>query len=316
MAIERIHPAVVAPSVTDRARRYASASRSPRTWRAYRSDMRHYTEWCLENGHCPLPAVPETVAAYLVAFAGVLSCATLQRRLTAISVAHQTSGHETPTRSTLVRTIHAGIRREHGAPPRKAAAARTDAITAMLGTLGDRLIDHRDRALILIGYTGALRRSELVGLDVADITEDYAGLRLRIARSKTDQDGQGATVGVPRGSTPGTCPVHAWRTWVEESGITSGPAFRAVTKGGEVRRERMAGRAVARIIQRRADAAGLVGDWSGHSLRAGFATEGYARGTRELRIMRHGRWKSVAAMRGYVEQGGLWVDNAAADLGL
>ena len=135
-------------------------------------------------------------------------------------------------------------------------------------------------------------------------------------RPKGDQEGQGAIRGLPYGSRSATCPVRAWRAWREASGITGGAAFRAVTRHGHLSTSRLSDRAVADMIKRRAQRAGVAGDFAGHSLRAGFATEAYAQGTPELAIMRHGRWRSTSVMRGYVEEGGVWNDNAAHRLGL
>jgi site-specific recombinase XerD len=301
----------------DRMEGYVRAGRAPNTWRAYASDLRHFEAWCATEGLVPLPAEPGSVAAYLADHAGRLAVSTLARRLAAISVIHQAAGVvPAPTASPQVAAVWAGIRRSHGTAPRKARAARTAQITVMVSLLGDRLIDHRDRALLLLGYSGALRRSELVALDVPDVVEDGYGLRLRLRGSKTDQERAGAVTGLPYGSNPATCPVRAWRTWVQHSGIEEGPAFRPVTRHGGLGPGRLGGRTVAEVVKRRARDAGLAGDWSAHSLRAGFATEGYAQGTPELAIMRHGRWRSATVMRGYVEEGGLWVDNAATRLGL
>ncbi|MGH3611884.1 MAG: site-specific integrase [Pseudonocardia sp.] len=203
-------------------------------------------------------------------------------------------------------------------------AARTTLITAMLGRLESGpdapLADARDRTLLLFGFAGALRRSELVALDVDDITEDDTGLRLLIRRSKTDPDAEGAVRGLPYGShpasCPASCPVRAWRAWQATSAIATGPAFRAVDRHGRLGPRRLSDRAVADMVKRRAAAAGLEGPFAGHSLRAGFATEGYAQGTPELAVMRHGRWSSAQVMRGYIEEGSIWTDNAAARLGL
>ena len=195
-------------------------------------------------------------------------------------------------------------------------AARTKVITAMVAPLGDGLADVRDRTLLLFGFAAALRRSELVALDVEDVSEDDAGLRLVLRKSKTDQEAEGAIRGLPYGSHPATCPVRAWRRWLAASGIESGPAFRSVDRHGRLGTKRLSDRAVADVVKRRALAVGLDGAFAGHSLRGGFATEGYAQGTPELAIMRHGRWRSASVMRGYVEEGSIWNDNAAARLGL
>lgn len=315
--------AVTRGELEDGARGYARDSRASSTWRAYDSDMTDFRTWCAAQAPplTALPAAPATVALYLTALAATRKPATIRRRLASISVAHQVAGHpSSPTTDPIVRAVWAGIRRRHGVAPRKVRAARTTLITAMLAPLGvgpdAPLADARDRTLLLFGFAGALRRSELVALDVDDITEDDTGLRLVIRRSKTDPDAHGAVRGLPYGSHPASCPVRAWRAWQATSAITTGPAFRAVDRHGRLGPRRLSDRAVADMVKRRAAAAGLEGHFAGHSLRAGFATEGYAQGTPELAVMRHGRWRSAQVMRGYIEEGSIWTDNAAARLGL
>jgi integrase len=312
----------------EQARSYARDSRARSTWRAYDGDMADFRRWCAaqQPARSALPAAPDTVALYLTALAPVRAPSTLRRRMAAISVAHQLAGLDSPTGHPAVRAVWAGIRRTHPVAPRKVRAARTPDIAALVAPRPDvstpseapepGLADARDRALLLLGFAGALRRSELVALDITDVTEDNDGLRLVIRRSKTDQDGEGVLVGLPYGSHPATCPVRAWRAWLTRSGLTEGPAFRAVDRHGRLGPGRLSDRAVADMIKRRAAAAGLSGRFGGHSLRAGFATESYARGVPELAVMRHGRWRSAAVMRGYVEEGALWIDNAAARIGL
>jgi integrase len=139
---------------------------------------------------------------------------------------------------------------------------------------------------------------------------------VRIRRSKGDQEGVGEIRSLPYGGHPQTCPVRAWRAWLEASGITEDAAFRAVSRHGRMSTKRLSDRAIADMVKRRAQHAGVIGDFAGHSLRSGFATEAYAQGTPEMAIMRHGRWRSTAVMRGYAEEGGVWNDNAAQRLGL
>jgi integrase len=159
---------------------------------------------------------------------------TIRRRLASISVAHQVAGFDTPTADAGVRAVWSGIRRRQGMAPRKVRAARTKVITAMVAPLGEGLADARDRTLLLFGFAGALRRSELVALDVEDVSEDDAGLRLVLRKSKTDQEAEGAIRGLPYGSHPATCPVRAWRRWLDVSGIQTGAAFRSVSRHGHL----------------------------------------------------------------------------------
>ncbi|MBE3206601.1 tyrosine-type recombinase/integrase [Frankia sp. CH37] len=305
------------------------AGKAASTWRAYDADWRHFRAWCDREGLAALPAAPTTIAAYLADHAGprgtpgALAVSTLGRRLAALSVAHLAAGVDPPpTRAPEVTSVWNGIRRTYTVAPAQVTPTRTRDIRAMIdamdltGPAAPRLADLRDRALLLIAYSGALRRSELVALDVDDLPEDDHGLRLHIRRSKTDQDGAGALVGLPYGSRLPTCPVRAWRAWTAAAGLTDGPAFRGIDRHGHLAAKRLSDRAVADILARRAAAAGLTGRFAGHSTRRGFATEAYAHGVPEPAVMRQGRWKSRTTMDRYREDGTVWDDNAAARLGL
>jgi integrase len=256
------------------------------------------------------------VALYFVDHAERLAVSTLRRRLAAISEAHQAARFENPTIDPAVRITWAGIRRMHGKAPDAKEAAVTEVVAAMVAPLHEGLIDVRDRAMLLLGFAGALRRSELSALDVADVVETGEGLRITVGRSKTDQEGKGHTVGITYGSNPPTCPVRAWRAWLERSGIEAGAAFRRLSHG-RVTPERIAGDGIARMVKRRAKAAGYAPElFSSHSLRSGFATTAARAGVAEHRIMRQGRWTTSQAMRGYIQEGELFVDNPSAKLGL
>jgi site-specific recombinase XerD len=323
--IDLIDPSQRALATTDlveRMREYAEASRAPNTWRAYQSDLRHFAAWCAKHGLEPLPAAAATVAAYLTDHADQLATSTLQRRLYALSALHRAGGFDSPADAPEVQAVWSGIKRTHRMAPAQKAPTLTKVIAAMVEPLGERRIDVRDRALLLMGFAGAFRRSELVALNVEDITDTDDGLRIAVRRSKADQEGEGDAVGLPYGSNPATCPVRAWRAWLEVSEITEGPAFRAITRHDNAARPRIGSRrlstdAVAIIVKERAKAAGFDRTtFAAHSLRAGFATEAFRQGVPELSVMRHGRWKSSASMRGYIREGTLWSDNAAAKLGL
>jgi integrase len=187
----------------------------------------------------------------------------------------------------------------------------------MLDVLDIDLAGCRDRALLLLGFAGALRRSELVGLDVADLTEGTDGLRVRLQRSKTDQEGVGRTVGIPYGSNPVTCPVRAWLAWLEVSGITEGAAFRPVDRHGRIGTTRLSGQAVALVLKRHAARAGLdPGEMAGHSLRAGLATSAAAAGVPERVIAEQTGHKGTAMLRRYIREGSLFRENAASAVGL
>ncbi|HET6347000.1 MAG TPA: site-specific integrase, partial [Myxococcota bacterium] len=198
-------------SVLTVARGYAEDSMAANTRRAYRADWRIFETWCDARGLAPLPASGDTVALYLAdrAAAG-RKASSIGRSLTAIVQAHLGASHASP-RSAAVKAVLQGIRRRHGSAPAQKAALSLEELRRMVEPLSDRPIDVRDRALLLLGFAGALRRSEVVGLDWHHLTDDRDGLRLRLVRSKTDQEGQGRVVGIPFGGRPGTCPVRALR---------------------------------------------------------------------------------------------------------
>ena len=299
------------------ARDYARQAKSHNTRRAYASDWDDFARWCQPYGFVPLPAKPETVALYLTALADALKPSTLGRRLATISQVHQVAGHETPTTAAPVRLVWAGIRRAKGTDQHGKAPAVTPELRRMVDTLEDSLIGVRDRALLLIGFAGAFRRSELVGLDVKDVHCGHDGLTVFIRKSKTDQEGQGRKVGIPYGSHPHTCPVRAYAGWLEKCGLTEGPVFRSVTRHGKLQPGRLSDRAVALIVKRAAEKAGLDPDkYAGHSLRAGLATSAAQAGVSERSIMAQTGHKSVVVARRYIRDGSLFRDNAAAQVGL
>jgi site-specific recombinase XerD len=266
------------------------------TLRAYRADWNHFTAWCAAHEQASLPAVPETVAYYLTALASSHKPATLVRRLTAISKAHQAAGHSSPasTQHACVSEILKGIKRTVGTAQPGKEPLFTPEIRKMIDALPANLQGARDRALLVIGFAGGFRRSELASLDVEDVAETGDGLVLALRRSKTDQEGQGAKVALPFGSYPETCPVRSFRAWTAASGITAGPVFRGVNNRGQLAGKRLDSNSVARIVKRCARRAGLdPAPYAGHSLRAGFCTQAYLNGVPELSIMRQSRHQSL-----------------------
>jgi len=300
-----------------RADDYARESRAANTRRAYRSDWRDFSNWCAHHGRTALPATPETVALYLAALAETLKTATLQRRLAAISQAHKAADLDTPTTDRAVRRVMTGIRRTKGTAQEAKEAAVTRDLRRMLATLPPTVRGRRDRALLLVGFAGAFRRSELVGLDVADLRVHPDGLVITLRRAKTDQAGAGRRLGLPYGRDAATCPVRAVQDWLTVSGIAAGPLFRGVDKDDRIAPTRLSDRTVARVVKRAAAAAGLdPARYAGHSLRAGLATSAAAAGTSERVIMAQTGHKSLPMVRKYIRDGSLFAQNAAADAGL
>jgi integrase len=187
----------------------------------------------------------------------------------------------------------------------------------MIEALPHNLQGARDRALLVMGFAGGFRRSELASLNVEDVAETEDGLVLSLRRSKTDQEGQGSKVALPWGSHPETCPVRSYRTWIAAAGITAGAVFRGVNNRGQLSSERLDANSVARIVKRAARRVGLdPASYAGHSLRAGFCTQAYLNGVPELSIMRQSRHQSLDTVRKYIRDRSLFRDNPAAKLGL
>ena len=224
----------------------------------------------------------------------------------AIARACGVAGHPLDTKHPAIRETLRGIGRKHGTPARPAAALATTEVRKLSRACGAGLAGARDRALFLLGFAGALRRSELVGLDVAHITWTDAGLKLLIGRSKTDTEGEGAEIAIPRGRSDETCPVTALQAWLVAAEISAGPLFRKVNRGGAVETARLSPDGVRQILLKRAAQAGLKGTLaepvSPHGLRAGFVTTAYRNGVPDEEIMGHTRHRSLTSMRSYVRR--------------
>jgi integrase len=307
---------IVPPSL-DQAREFARLSKAENTLRGYRADWRDFCNWCDRNSQSPLPASPEVVAAYIAECAGRLKVGSLQRRLNAIAEAHKAIGLDSPTAAGIVRNTLKGIKRALGTAAVQKAPALTDDIRAMVDSTDAGLIGLRDRALILLGFAGAFRRAEIVGLDVEDLAFGKDGLTVTLRRSKTDQEWQGRKIGIPYGSNPDTCPVRVLQAWLEQAGVASGPVFRSLNRHGQLQPGRLSGIDVARIIKKLAVRAGLdPARYGGHSLRAGHATSAAIAGASERSIMNQTGHRSAQMVRRYIREGNLFRENSAGKLGL
>lgn len=307
---------IVPPSL-DQAREFARLSKAENTLRGYRADWRDFCQWCELNSQRPLPASPDVVAAYIAECAGRLKVGSIQRRLNAIAEAHKAIGAESPTAAGIVRNTLKGIKRTLGTAAVQKTPALTDDIRAIVDSTDSGLIGLRDRALILLGFAGAFRRSELVGLDAEDCAFGKDGLTVTLRRSKTDQEGQGRRIGIPYGSNPETCPVRVVQSWLELAAITEGPLFRSLTRHGKVQPYRLSPVDVARIVKKLAKLVGLdPAKYAGHSLRAGHATSAAASGASERSIMNQTGHRSVQMVRRYIREGNLFRENSGGKLGL
>lgn len=300
-----------------------SRGRAPATIRAYASDWTDFANWCTTLGVQALPASPGAVAGYVSELAfppeerATLAVSSITRRLAAIGQVHSVAHHPNPATDALVREAMRGIRRSLGvAPRRQKRAVATADIRAALSSLGDSAAELRDRAVLLLGFATAMRRSELAGLEVCDIEEVPEGLLVHLGRSKTDQEAAGRRIEVVYGSDPRTCPVRAYRTWLAGAGISEGPAFRQVDRHGRIGGP-LSGEGIASIVTRRMGALGYpAGEFGGHSLRRGHATTAARNGASERTIMATTGHTSTATLRGYIADGELFSDPASSYLGL
>jgi integrase len=289
---------------------YMANAQAASTKRAYDNDMKSFRGWCDARGLCALPASPATVAAYLAHLADSGRRASgIGRAAAGITWHHREARVDpAPTAHLGVRRTLAGIRRQIGTAKQGKAPLTADLIGKMLNLAPDSVIGARDKALIALGFAGALRRSELVALQVSDLTEVPDGLRVLIRRSKTDQTGEGVELPVPRGSR--LRPVDLVKHWLVVSGITSGPLFRPVALGGRIGDEALSPDAVGRTLKRYARRVGLdPAIYSGHSLRSGFLTSAAESGASLLRMADQSRHKSLEVLRGYVRRTDMWKDH-------
>lgn len=296
------------------------------TFRAYRSRLGAFSAWCAEVGRSSMPAEPATVAAYLEELERQgKKPATICQVVAAIAKAHKAEGLASPCSSDMVKAARkAAIRRAadrgEGAPHQKDAATLGVLRTIISGIDGTTLKDKRDKALLLMGFFGAFRRSELSALRCSDLREDRAAdgrpvLVVTIRKSKTDQAGHGMEKAIfaAAGRSKAACPVRAVREWIAAAELAGDDAlFPSIRKGGHATGQPLSGHAVARIVQERAAAAGVEMDLAGHSLRRGFVTSAVQAGATERAIMHQTGHKSPMMVRRYIERHDAISDNAAS----
>ncbi|PQJ26733.1 hypothetical protein BSZ35_19270 [Salinibacter sp. 10B] len=316
---------------------FAAQAQAENTIRAYAADLEDFRHWCKKMGREWLPAEPKTIGLYLGARADELSLATLERRLAAIASLHKEEGHESPASVAEgpLRKIWKGIvrektRQQDGAPPLMVEDLKSiiehlprysnsdDGPTGRL-----TLTSLRDRALLLVGWTGALRRSELVALTIEDVQFiEGEGVNVYIRKSKSDQEAEGLVNGLPYGSNKETCPVTALRQWIqaaekEVEGPFEGDIFRRFYRGESIGESAMTAQYVSKVLKRHAESAGLDSEeYSAHSLRAGFITQAIRAGKPERRVKEHSGHASWETFNQYVEEAGTFQDNPAEGIGL
>lgn len=282
-----------AETLPDEVSMYLDAARAPNTRRAYDFDLEDFRAW---GGH--LPSSPDEVTRYLSNRAGCLRPSSLRRRLAALASLHHDRGYPDPTKATLVRRVMQGIERTHGIKTEQVAPLIIGELALTIASMGTSPRDLRDKAILLVGFFGALRRSEITALDVSSATDSGQGIDLMLERSKTDQAGHGRTVHLMQ-RHDALCPVHSLTDWLGRRGSAPGAIFGATSNS--VPLERLSGRSIATIIKNRTAAAGLVGKrYSGHSLRAGYATSAALAGFDATVIARQTGHRTQNSLSAYV----------------
>lgn len=288
---------------------FVRESLSENTRKAYRADLAHFSDW---GGS--LPAIADMVARYLADHADTLAPSSLSRRIATLSKVHEANAWPNPCRSEIVRATMRGIKRVKGTAQDQARPLLREDLFILLDALGDDARGKRDRALLLIGWAGGFRSSELVGLDLPDIEEVREGLVLHLRRSKTDQTGQGRKIGIPLGRTR-HCPVAALSAWLGVLNKDEGPIFRPVDRHGNVQPDRLRSDAVSTILRNRLGGAGIDPEgYSGHSLRAGLATSAIKAGVPTYKVRAQTGHASDLMLSRYVRDAGLFDGNAAGAL--
>ena len=322
--MRELDPIPSTPLTADQVARIERAvedSKSPGTRRAYASAMRTFAAWCSANGQPHLPTSPGVVAAYLTERAAAgYSVSTLTVALSAIRGAHLAGGHRDPAAHHGVTTVMAGLRRRLGtAPGHQAHALTTGELRRILAGI-DRTTPagKRDAAILVFGLASAMRRSEIVALRRSDLQLSTEGILVRVRRSKGDQSGAGATIGLPCGSHRETDPVRTVRQWLGvRGGGPADPVFTRVSRTGAVLAGGLSAQSVNAILQTRASAAGLdVPGISAHGLRAGHVTEALRGGARLEAVQRITRHKRLETLLVYARTVDAIADSSAGALGL
>lgn len=305
--------------VKEAGRRYREIAKSANTRKAYQIDWSQYLDWCNRNNKQPIPADIETIEEYIIYLADdrQFKPSTIRRKVSSLAMAHQSASLGDPTKNERIKMTLQGIDRTKGVRPDGKKPISVDDLKAMVNTLDDSIKGVRDRALLLLGFAGAFRRSELSELNIEDLDFTQDGLKVLVRRSKTDQSGEGHVKGILYGSISDTCPIRSLKKWIDSAKIETGALFRGVDRHGNIKQKRLDGVMIARIVKQVAKKAGLDHRLiSAHSLRAGFVTSAALAGNPEWLIMRQTGHKKHDTVRRYIREVNVLKQNASANLGL
>tara|TARA_B100001093_G_scaffold401708_1_gene389391 strand:+ start:231 stop:1187 length:957 start_codon:yes stop_codon:yes gene_type:complete len=292
------------------------SSKANNTIRAYKSDFNDFSLFCVKNGFNSLPSEPKIVSLYLTHLSSKrVKISTLKRRLVSIGVIHKLKGHYLDTKHPSIIENLMGIKRRKGSIQKGKKPLLINALKKLINVIdqqkSEKIKKLRDRSIILVGFSGGFRRNEIVSLDYDDLDFVSEGLKIRLKRSKTDQFGEGTVKGLPYFDNIQYCPVVSIKNWLEISKINSGSLFRRFKKGSNLSENRLTDQTVALLIKEYLQLAGIDSkNYSGHSLRSGFATTAAEAGVEERSIMAMTGHKSSEMVRRYIKEANLFKNNA------
>ena len=298
--------------LTAKARQSIYIARADNTIKAYESDWNDFCDWCDYHHVSAFPAIPETIVNYINDLADNGKANTVARRISALTENFDAAGiQDNPCRFPIVKNALRGIKRMKGVIQHGKLPILFDDIKEMLTYLeGDTLQQTRDKAILLVGFYGAMRRSEIANLDIDDIQFTRLGMLLTLRKSKTDQYDQGQLIAIPIVQDKNICAVHALKEWIRLSGITSGPVFRGFTRSHTIRKTRISDKTIALIVKHYVALMGMdPREYGAHSLRHGFATTAAQHHVEEREIMRQTRHRSQAVVRRYIDEADRLIDN-------
>ena len=292
------------------------SSKAPNTVRAYKSDFKDFGLFCVQNGFKTLPSEPRIISLYLTHLSTKnIKLSTIKRRLVSIGVIHKMKGHYLDTKHPIIIENLMGIKRRKGSIQKGKKPILISDLKNIIDVINQQQTEDikklRDKSIILIGFCGGFRRNEIVSLDIEDLEFVFEGLKITVRRSKTDQFGEGSKKGLPYFENKLYCPVTTIQRWLNVSKITKGALFRRFSKGSRLSENRLTDQTVALLIKEYLNIAGInSSNYSGHSLRSGFATSAAEAGAEERSIMAMTGHKSTEMVRRYIKEGNLFKNNA------
>ncbi|OXB94640.1 hypothetical protein B9L23_07135 [Parageobacillus galactosidasius] len=309
--LEVIHNNLSLQTSLEEVKNLIEQSKSDNTKKAYQTDWKHFEDWCLRNNVQSMPAKVETILLYLNELSKQYKYSTIRRKLSSISQAHEIKGALNPTRHYYVLKLMQGIAKQKGTKQEAKKAIILDDIKKMIDVIDTtKLIGKRDKALLLVGFALASRRSELVAVDLEDITFTSQGMDIAIKQKKTNEVIMKSVVRIDSEY----CPVRALKDWIEAAGIKEGAIFRTIDRHGNIK-DRTKDKTVARVVKKYAELAGLnPNDYAGHSLRSGLATSAAQEGMNDTSIMKQTGHKTRSMVDRYVQEGNRYKNNASSIL--